>query len=314
MQTALTLEQPLSVNHWAQVWLSIRDGKVSIGAQPYRRGKLFGVASTKDGTLPIFAPAADQPLLFAALGHLAPTRHFNGRLDSPAMFSRALSDEERVLIGQAHPSTLDGVLGAWDFAENTATDVFTDSGPAAAHGLVVNTPVRAVAGATWTGQIMAFSQAPDQYGAIHFHDDDITDCRWPVCYEWTPPANTRSAVYALMLQAGEHQENVPFHVVAAKGKPTARIAVLASTFTYTVYGNNARPEWTTVPEWPGLWHEQSAAWNAYPHNPGDHVEYGLSTYNNHPDGSGISIASWHRPMLTTTLFLTLSYTMKAWMF
>ena len=46
---------------------------------------------------------------------------------------------------------------------------------------------------------------------------------------------------------------------------------------------------------------QAAAWGAYPHNAGDHAEFGLSTYNDHTDGSGISIASWHRPMLNVRI-------------
>jgi len=73
--------------------------------------------------------------------------------------------------------------------------------------------------------------------------------------------------------------------------------VLVSTFTYTVYGNHARPEWQMDPKWQAAWRAQAQEWSAYPHNPGDHTEYGLSTYNYHPDGSGISLASWHRPML-----------------
>ncbi len=39
-------------------------------------------------------------------------------------------------------------------------------------------------------------------------------------------------------------------------------------------------------------------WGAYPHNPDDYPIYQGSTYNRHPDGSGIALASRLRPILT----------------
>ncbi|MEZ5660171.1 MAG: DUF6605 domain-containing protein [Burkholderiaceae bacterium] len=156
-------------------------------------------------------------------------------------------------------------------------------------------------GSRWSGRDMRWRDAPADYAAIHFHEDDLTDCEWPICFAWTVPEGTRSSAYALKLRSGAHEENVPFFVVPPKGQANAPIAVLASTFTYTVYGNNVRPEWDRDPAWQQSWRDQSAQWGAYPHNPGDHREYGLSTYDLHTDGSGIGIASWHRPMLNVRI-------------
>ena len=103
---------------------------------------------------------------------------------------------------------------------------------------------------------MCFRHAPTEYGAIHFHEDDIDDCNWPTTFQWKVPDGTRSSVYALLLSAGATEENVPFHVVPPKGRATADIAVLASTFTYTIYGNHARPEWDRDPKWQAAWREQ----------------------------------------------------------
>jgi N,N-dimethylformamidase len=112
------------------------------------------------------------------------------------------------------------------------------------------------------------------------------------------PEGTRSGIYALRLEGeGGAQENVPFFVVPPKGKRTADLCVLMSTYTYTVYHNHARPEAGTR-RWREMWGEQAKAWGAYPANAFDHPEYGHSTYNFHTDGSGICHASWLRPMLT----------------
>ena len=54
------------------------------------------------------------------------------------------------------------------------------------------------------------------------------------------------------------------------------------------YGNHARPDFAPS------WLERITAWNAYPHNPSRFKHYGLSTYNNHTDGSGICHASHKR--------------------
>ena len=43
----------------------------------------------------------------------------------------------------------------------------------AAH--VVNNPARAVTDHNWDGSTFCFASDPEQYSAIHFHDDDLDD-------------------------------------------------------------------------------------------------------------------------------------------
>ncbi|MBC7728054.1 MAG: N,N-dimethylformamidase large subunit, partial [Microbacteriaceae bacterium] len=199
-------------------------------------------------------------------------------------------------------------LGAWDFALDMHTQRVIDTGPHGHHGVLVNTPTRAVCGARWTGQEHCFRHAPAHYGAIHFHDDDLDDCRWPATHAVTLPEGLKSDAYALLLQAGAARENIPFFVVPPKGQASAKIAVLVSTYTYTVYANHARPEWVNDPAWRAALVAQNQAWGAYPHNPGEHRDYGLSTYNYHTDGSGIALVSWRRPMLNLRLgYVTYPY-------
>ena len=76
-----------------------------------------------------------------------------------------------------------------------------------------------------------------------------------------------------------------------KNKKTSVLCVIIPTFTYSVYGNHARPDYKES------WQEKIKLWKAYPYNPAEFKSYGLSTYNFHTDGSGICHASYLRPLL-----------------
>ncbi len=281
-------------------------------------------AATQEIEVGVFAPRAedghswkarlDHPLqhgrpdcvFFAGTPNARANTCYNGKIERPQFLSCVLGQEGVFRAGRGE--TVPGLVAAWDFSRDMHTTRIVDTGPHGLHGTLVNTPTRAVRGATWTGREQCFRHAPEQYAAIHFHDDDIDDCRWPATHEFKIPADLRSGAYALLLEAGDARENIPFFVVPPKGTQTAKLAVLVSTFTYTVYGNHARPEWTADPKWRDAWISQAKDWNAYPHNPGAHTEYGLSTYNYHSDGSGIAMASWRRPMLNLRIgYLTYPY-------
>ena len=91
---------------------------------------------------------------------------------------------------------------------------------------------------------------------------------------------------------GGHEDTVPVWVLPPRGTATAPVAFLASTFTYQAYTNHRRFNADAA------FKARQAAWGAYPHNPDDHPEYGASTYNRHPDNTGISLSSLRRPALT----------------
>ena len=303
MRDVAVVPHPLALRAWCCVWLVVdaEAGKARIGwaALSTRLGEMLE-PQTALGTLPDdAAAAADAPLLLAATHHALPVHHFNGKIEDLAVYSRPLTTQETDAL--AGGGDVDGASARWDFTRGIQSSRVEDTGPHGLHGSLVNTPTRGVTGSRWTGREMCWRHAPQEYAAIHFHDDDIDDCGWPVAFEWTVPDGTRSSTYALVLSAADARENIPFFVVPPKGTATAPIAVLVSTFTYTVYGNHSRPEWAWDAQWKADWKAQAAAWGAYPHNAGDHAEFGLSTYNDHTDGSGISIASWHRPMLNVRI-------------
>ena len=198
--------------------------------------------------------------------------HFNGKIEAPMIES----DGE--------------TLAAWDFSDGISTTRATDNSPNANHARLINFPTRGMTGSTWDGSEMCWRHAPDHYEAIHFHEDDVYDFEWETDFTFTVPESTPSGVYVMRISADGHEDAMPFWVCAPKGKPSAKLCVLIPTFTYTVYGNHARPDYIPA------WQERIADWNAYPHNPAAHLRYGLSTYNFHPDGSGICHASHRRPL------------------
>ena len=128
-------------------------------------------------------------------------------------------------------------VAAWDFSREIATDTIVDTAPGALHGRAVNMPMRAVTGPCWTGREIDFRAAPDEYDAIHFHDDDLDDARWLTDLELTVPDDWPSGVYAAHLRTGESDDYVPFVVRPPHGGSGHRIALLLPTVTYIAYGN-----------------------------------------------------------------------------
>lgn len=215
--------------------------------------------------------------------------HFNGKIESPRFIDL---NAKKVYASGFEWKNHHGSWCSWDFGLGINSTRVIDVGPLNLHGLLVNMPSRAMTGSTWTGEEMCWKHSPDQYGAIHFHDDDIYDFGWETDFTFRIPGGLKSGLYAARIRCGEHEDMMPFYVCPPRGRPTAELCVLASTFTYTVYGNHARPNYHPS------WLKRIDDWNAYPWNPAVHQEYGLSTYNFHSDGSGICHASHRRPLLS----------------
>lgn len=284
---------------WYRVWASYdrHSGVLRVGQVALTKGRPREAPTTAEVSVEAGAalPPAGMPWLVGALGGAPVRGHFNGKIEQPMILEAVLPAEQ--IEAAASGEERERLVAAWDFAREMSSIRILDAGPHGYHGMLVNLPARAMTGAKWSGREMCFRHAPDEYGAIHFHEDDLYDCGWQTDFAWQVPEHTRPGIYAVRLMCADAEENIPFYVLAPKGKRTADLCVLMSTYTHTVYHNNARPEWPN-PAWAKMWKDQAAAWGAYPYNPGDHREYGLSTYNFHSDGSGICHASWLRPMLT----------------
>ncbi|MBI3301023.1 MAG: LamG domain-containing protein, partial [Deltaproteobacteria bacterium] len=172
-------------------------------------------------------------------GKLIVGGHFNGKIDSPRLFGRALSRDEVASLKRGLPPTdfAEALVAAWDFAADIPSRKVTDRSSHALHGQTVNMPARAMTGYNWTGQETDFHRAIREYGAIHFHDDDLDDARWEVDFTLTVPTQLKSGVYAARLRAGDGEDYVPFFVRPKKGAASARIAFLAPTNSYLAYAN-----------------------------------------------------------------------------
>ena len=246
--------------------------------------------------------ARSGPILFAARwagpAWGPPAAHLNGKLEAPELRAGALDAVAvaRILAGRDLAPSGD-VLGAWNLAAVGDSEIVADRSGRGRHGRVVNAPTRAATGHLWDGTCLNFAAAPEQYAAIHFHDDDLSDAGWRPDVEWAVPADLPSGVYALRLRADGADEHLPFVVRAAPGRERDVLLVLP-TFSYLAYANEhmvldprRRPRVTL----------EAAVRHATPYEARQFTylveQRLLSLYDLHSDGSGVCYASRLRPLL-----------------
>ena len=116
----------------------------------------------------------------------------------------------RLKLGGSPLDLGEALAAAWDFSREISSDRIVDVSPNSNHGTAVNLPARAMTGANWTGDESNFTRAPGEYGAIHFHDDDLDDAGWETDFTFTIPDSLPSGIYAARLRAGDDVERLPF--------------------------------------------------------------------------------------------------------
>ncbi len=297
--------EPLAMRRWYLVSGSYDAlaGKLSVCQEPVNVDhESLKVANTTSRVELNAVAKSDSPLMFAALpmtlatGKPGSRCHYNGKIDRPRLTARALSAAERSALARdalPHERSTD-VIGAWDFSRDIGGAAISDVGPNGLHGNTVNLPSRGCKGYNWSGTEQNWGHAPQEYGAIHFHDDDLYDVGWKADFEYVVPDDLRSGVYAVRLKTDDDESYVTFFVRPSRGTTTSKLAFLVSTVTYMAYSNY---------HW--LFHERfcevtEALWTTL--DKGDvflqeHNELGLSTYDTHSDGSGVRYASRLRPVL-----------------
>jgi N,N-dimethylformamidase len=194
-------------------------------------------------------PGSHSPLLIAARSSTGTSARsdlqafFNGKIERPRVFGRALSAGELWALreGNVPESARDELIADWDFSIEPASNRATDVSQNGLHGTIMQTPTRGMTGHNWTGIETDFRNAPQEYGAIHFHDDDLDDAAWDRDFSLVVPADLPSGVYAARLKTADAFDYVPFFVRPAAGKPKARILFLVPTLSYMAYGNEHLP-------------------------------------------------------------------------
>jgi N,N-dimethylformamidase len=284
-----------------------KDGLVTLVQRPVAPAALTDDEATVSETVAVAATMPDGPLLMAGLpqegGGVA--EHYNGKLDSPALFDRALDPAalDAALLRPLPAWLRRHLVGAWDFSDMIPTTRVVDLGPFGLAGELVNLPARAMKGWNWTGETIRWSDRPEHYGAVHFHEDDLYDAGWQADFALKVPDDLKSGAYAAHVRCGEAEDGteedyITFFVrpprgpAGKTGRPKA--AFLVPTASYLAYANDHNH----------LDGEKSEMLmgRLLVYQLGDlylqeHRELGYSLYDSHADGSGVCYSSGLRPIL-----------------
>lgn len=277
------------LNTWYRVWLSCdtQAGEMRVGCRPV--GQWGAKSHTAYTSIAGCRLPSGGRFLIAAANRIAPTDHFDGKIEDPAILSGSCSSWPEPEL--ALPSLSDRLIAGWDFSENIKGQSIIGTGPQRSDGVLRNLPSRAVTGVRWNGECMHWGECPAHYGAIHFHSDIVGDCGWPVSFEFPIPKDLCSGAYAFRLECEGGEDWLPFYVLPPAEGPHARMVFVAPTFTYQAYAN-------AIAGYIEDFKERVRAWNAYPYDARDYPVYGRSLYDLHPDGSGVSLSSRLRPILS----------------
>ena len=224
---------------------------------------------------------------------------FNGKIEDPRLLDLALRDTDLVGLGDRENwrRWVENTVGAWDFSQAISSRDVVDLSGNDNRGVVVNMPTRAMTGHDWSGEVTHWLSRPEEYGAIHFHDDDLDDARWSRTFTFNVPKDLESGAFAAHLRSESEADFIPFWVSPIPGKERADVAFLASTLTDIAYANSheAVKNPSLAQSFAGL-DDIRPLLNAEDHTM---LKLGLlSQYDLHSDGSGVCYASRRRPLLS----------------
>lgn len=292
------LDTALTAHHWYELLLEVPavSGEVVLTCSPLKHAMdLVAPAAARLSPESAGAQTAggwttsDMPFRIGALAARSDSRlvaasAFNGKIGGVRVHRRAEDGHETV--------------ARWHFGRSERPDglllsAVVDESPNGLDGRCVNGPVRGVTGPAFQGVVEDFRAAPDEFDAIHFHDDDIADADWPVALTFDVPEDLGSGVYAFRLTAEGRDHHVPFFV--GPGQRARDVAVLFPTGTYLAYANDR------------IAFEADSMEMLLGHTPivhsedldlQDHPEFGRSCYEIHNDGSGVIFSTARRPLIT----------------
>lgn len=304
--TVISTSVPLVSHRWYLVGASLDTltGRVTVRQHPLRPYPIVEVDAEIEARLSRdLRPATIERLVLGASrladghrsahGRRAPRDSFDGKLDRPGVSTMDLSSDSFSILanGGEPPGYSSRRLAEWELSKGIPTTQLEDVSGRGMHGTTINSPARGVTGHNWTGEFLDWRQAPEQYGAVHFHVDDIDDADWEATLAFRLPEETTSGIYAIRLSAGA-DFIIPLFVRPLTDGAKADVCFLIPAFTYLAYGHFAEGAVDPVTMSGSV---QSA--NAFDGAIDGHRELGWSLYNCHLDGSGITYSSRKRPLL-----------------
>ena len=303
----ISTDKPISYNTWNFIYAiyNAEDNSVTVSHEPFNIWTKQDFSDTKNIKTQISDLSFNQePLLIASYtgAENKITGHFNGKIDHPVLFKEALTKQQLIEIYNGEiPSSKNSLIGSWDFSKDFAYSKVTDTSKNQLHGIAINMPARAMTGYNWDGTETNFNHAPEQYGAIHFHDDDMDNANWDTDLVLEIPESIKSGVYAVRLRTekGEGSESyIPLFIKPKEGTSTADALFLAPTNTYMAYANAHQEAHKATRERYNRMGFETA--KDYPFLPDDKYMVDnelLSLYDRHTDNSGVAYSSRMRPML-----------------
>src|SRR5260221_1030518 len=275
--------------HWYSILVTFDESELSIHTKRLD-GKVHSSRSVRTATT---IGVTSDSLMLAASGigpSGSPLVPFNGKIDSPTLHLEKPTPE---MIAAWHTgrNAPTAAWADWKLGEDFAAEAITPAFPSGMPGRLVNGVERAVTGRNWDGRSDSFTEVPQQYCALQFHDDDMVDAGWSYDVEFALPNSLKSGIYAVRLEAGGSFPHFPLFVRPESGT-AAPVLFLAPTNTYMAYGNDhlASLDFSSV----------------MPHGkvvPADeqylfsHPEPGRSCYDTHSDGTPVRYSGRRRPLI-----------------
>ena len=147
-----------------------------------------------------------------------------------------------------------------------------------------NAPTFGLRSPRWDGNVLDPRLRPEHYDAVALHDDDLADAGWPVTYKIAVPGDAESGIYAIEIKTRDDTTRWPFFVTSRQRK--ADLVFLAPTYTYLAYADERLPP----DRFPWLCDDAGHRFAR--------ANDLTSLYDTHSDGSGVSLASFRRPLVT----------------
>lgn len=275
--TTLTASSAVLPHVWYEIEISASASDAALGLNivpkvPHPQASWAPMNATMQDTyLPAVPVEGTADLIFgaeadpASEGVRAP---FNGKISDPVLLDDTGAE-----------------LAHWDMSQMLDTRTVVDTGTRRLHAQTVNFPARGVTGPTWTEGTESFHDAPDQYNAVHLHDDDLDDARWDPCLTWTVPHNLQSGTYVFIVTGDSGAvDHIPFVVLPPKDRPTSDVLLVLPTFSYLAYANEH-----------SLWARSEQAEDEY--LLANRLNGLYDRHLNDPNGDGVAYSSWRRPLM-----------------